>query len=510
MASHDRVTLGPLTCEPRDYYMRSIPPLIYPKQANSFRPIFPPMEPTTTFHTRAIRAVALLLACGGTALAQINNWDGVGGAAVTGPNGLVYGKWTDGANWDHGDPFGSSKDDRVGTVEANGGRIWMDQEFWVTPYIPSSKLGAFSISGGTLQLTDGVSIYKTPRVGDGAASTNPGIVTQTGGTLYMNRGEMRIGSNITLASYGLYDISGGEFSTADGLYPGGNIVLGSRLNQFSAGPTRGELRISGTAVVNLAKPLGAPAQALLFGAAHGEEGSSVLTIIGSAATVNIDSLSMVNNYPTYNAGLIQFQFDQTGPSTIHLARFANLAQGVLNIDYTGPQLPSGAYFDLMIADQISISNSFVLDPNDAFDWQLVKLGDGQSGGPSDILRLVYLGGQPAYALWSAAHAGGQKPDLDFDQDGVPNGVEFFMGQTGASFTALPSLVAAAGVTTWTWPRDPGAIADYTFQMSADLQHWTDFSPPDASIDTSHPGQVIFTLPRDTPLKFGRLVVTPKG
>jgi hypothetical protein len=466
------------------------------------------MKPHTTSNKRVIRALALLLASSGMALAQINNWDGVGGATVTGSNGLVYGKWTDSANWDNGDPFGWSKDDRVSLVSENGGRIWMDQEFWVTPYVASSKLGAFAISGGTLQLLDGASLYKTPRVGDGATSTSPGIVTQTGGTLYMNQGEMRIGTNIRLASYGLYAISGGELSTAGGLYPGGNIVLGSRFNQFSDGPSRGELRISGTAVVNLAKPVGAPAQALLFGSGHGESGSSVLTIVGSAATVNIDSLSMVNNFPSYNAGLINFQFDQSGPSTIHLARFANLAQGVLNIDYTGTPPPSGACFDLMIADQISISPSFTLDPSDALDWQLVKLGDGQSGGQTDTLRLVYLGGNAAYAIWSANNAGCQKPDLDFDNDGVPNGVEFFMGQTGSAFTATPSLVAIAGITTWTWPHDPSAVTDYKFQVSGDLQHWTDFNPPDASIDISHPGQVIFTLPHDSTSKFCRLVVTP--
>ena len=466
------------------------------------------MKTHQTFNQRVIRALALLLVSGGTALAQINNWDGVGGATVTASDGLIYGKWTDSANWDNGDPFGSSKDDRVDLVSENGGRIWMDQEFWVTPYIPSSKLGAFSIRGGTLQLIDGASLYKTPRVGDGANSDSPGVVTQTGGTLYMNRGEMRIGTNINLASYGLYDISGGEFSTAGGLYPGGNIVLASRVNKFSDGPSRGELRISGTAVVNLTKPLGAPAQALLFGSGHGEPSSSVLTIIGSTAIVNIDSLSMVNNYPTYNAGLINFQFDQTGPSTIHLARFANLAQGVLNIDYTGPQPPSGACFDLMIADQITISPSFTLDPDDALAWQIIKLGDGQSGGQTDTLRLVYLGGNAAYAIWSATHAGSQKPDLDFDNDGVPNGVEFFIGQTGSAFTAIPSLVVTAGITTWTWPRDSSAVTKYKFQVSGDLQHWTDFNPPDASIDTSRPGQVTFTLPSNSPLKFCRLVVTP--
>jgi hypothetical protein len=45
-------------------------------------------------------------------------------------------------------------------------------------------------------------------------------------------------------------------------------------------------------------------------------------------------------------------------------------------------------------------------------------------------------------------------------------------------------------------------------MSGDLQRWTDFNPPHASINTSQPGQVTFTLPGNSPLKFCRLVVTP--
>ena len=56
-------------------------------------------------------------------------------------------------------------------------------------------------------------------------------------------------------------------------------------------------------------------------------------------------------------------------------------------------------------------------------------------------------GAGGYAGWAATNAGGQTPDQDYDNDGVDNGIEYFMGQTGSSFTPCPA---------WTGPtRSPG-------------------------------------------------------
>jgi hypothetical protein len=293
-------------------------------------------------------------------------------------------------------------------VAANEGRVIMNanadafsaDELWVGGPLP--KMHSLTLSGGTLQHTDGSTAHKTSRIGDGASDSDPGVITQTGGTLYMNKGEMRIGANVTTPSHGLYDISGGTLSTAGGLYAGGGIVLGSRMNQFATGPTTGELRISGTATVNLGAPATAP-QALGFGAAHGEAGSSILSVSGALATIHVDSLQMANSFVGYNAGLINYSFDETGVSTIHVTKTANLAQGMLNVNYTGTPLAYGTTFDLIVADVITTNASFTLDPGNSTLWQLAKLGDGLVGEGSDTLQLVYLGNPPL----AITHAGDQ-------------------------------------------------------------------------------------------------------
>ena len=114
----------------------------------------------------------------------------------------------------------------------------------------------------------------------------------------------------------------------------------------------------------------------------------------------------------------------------------------------------------------------------------------------------------AYSIWAAANAGGQPANLDYDHDGTPNGVEYFMGATGSSFTPNPPLVNTAGVFTVTWPRNPAVVVAFKVQVSTDLTTWTDVVPPDPSIDQSNPAQVTFTLPSGAPQKFCRLVVTP--
>ncbi len=160
--------------------------------------------------------------------------------------------------------------------------------------------------------------------------------------------------------------------------------------------------------------------------------------------------------------------------------------------------------DVAVADGETITlggNTFIVDYDDTTDGFI-------SG---KFLTLTVPGPPPSgYAAWAAANAGGPEagPSDDFDGDGVPNGVEYFMGETGDSFTANPAIVTNGGVRTVTWPRDPEAAADFAVQTSTTLSSWTTITPPDASIDTSDPDQVAYTLPDQPGALFVRLVVTP--
>jgi hypothetical protein len=109
-----------------------------------------------------------------------------------------------------------------------------------------------------------------------------------------------------------------------------------------------------------------------------------------------------------------------------------------------------------------------------------------------------------YGAWAAANAGGQGASQDFDGDGVDNGVEFFMGETGSTFTANPSVTG--GVISW--PKSDtytGAYGtDYVVQTSTNLTSWTDVLVTDPRLNNGDPLQ--YTLPTGAGPFFVRLVV----
>jgi hypothetical protein len=111
-----------------------------------------------------------------------------------------------------------------------------------------------------------------------------------------------------------------------------------------------------------------------------------------------------------------------------------------------------------------------------------------------------------YAAWAYSYANNESANFDFDKDGIANGIEYFMGQTGPSFTPNPTLANILGVRTVTWQRDPAAVATFKVQYSNNLHDWTDVVSPDPSIETSISTQVTYTLPPG-PEVYCRLVLT---
>jgi autotransporter-associated beta strand protein len=73
-----------------------------------------------------------------------------------------------------------------------------------------------------------------------------------------------------------------------------------------------------------------------------------------------------------------------------------------------------------------------------------------------------------YASWAATNAPGQTTNQDHDNDGVKNGLEYFMGATGSTFTANPGLVAGS----ITWPKNAAFVGSYLIQTSPNLSTWT--------------------------------------
>ncbi|MEO7101227.1 MAG: autotransporter-associated beta strand repeat-containing protein [Luteolibacter sp.] len=112
-----------------------------------------------------------------------------------------------------------------------------------------------------------------------------------------------------------------------------------------------------------------------------------------------------------------------------------------------------------------------------------------------------------YTSWADANAPGQTIDQDHDNDGVKNGVEYFMGLSGSGFTANPAPVSGAV----TWPM--GATytgvygTDYEVQYSTDLVNWTQapIGTGDNTVTVTAGTSVVYDMPTGGK-SFVRLVV----
>lgn len=104
----------------------------------------------------------------------------------------------------------------------------------------------------------------------------------------------------------------------------------------------------------------------------------------------------------------------------------------------------------------------------------------------------------SYQSWSTMNAGGGGPDEDFDNDGMKNGIEYFMGESGNTHTPNPTIVAGR----IRWPRDPSVNADYAVEVSTDLQNWD----PTATGLVDHGDLIEYVLPGDDSHFFVRLRV----
>jgi hypothetical protein len=116
---------------------------------------------------------------------------------------------------------------------------------------------------------------------------------------------------------------------------------------------------------------------------------------------------------------------------------------------------------------------------------------------------IPLGSAPTndFAAWTDANgAAGQSATDDHDSDGVDNGVEYFMGQTGSGFTAMPTLDSSNKIS---WPKNPDYLGTFAVQTSLDLVNWPTVT------HTVNGNLIEYTLPSGQGKVFVRLAVDPQ-
>jgi autotransporter-associated beta strand protein len=236
------------------------------------------------------------------------------------------------------------------------------------------------------------------------------------------------------------------------------------------------------------------------------------TTVNSGGALTVTSTGELRFYPTTNGinnsigGSGTLQFD-----------------GTLRTDLSGANPTAGNSWTLVDKSTLAATfgtNFTVADATlgaftetalDSGIWKLNNSGKTWTFTESDGKLAVAEAG---YSSWQAANSTSQTVDGDHDNDGVDNGVEYFLGgnTNTTGFTALPAPVS--GAVTWTKAATYTGVfnTDFKVQTSTDLTTWTDAA---ASGTPSIPGtvylsgnDVIYTLPSGPAKSFVRLLVNP--
>jgi autotransporter-associated beta strand protein len=141
---------------------------------------------------------------------------------------------------------------------------------------------------------------------------------------------------------------------------------------------------------------------------------------------------------------------------------------------------------------------------------------GNPGGGTEISQITGTGtltvtADPltGYNGWSDANAPGQTAEQDHDFDHVQNGIEYFMGESGSGFTALPSP-DGSGTVTWTMGPDYAGIYGTDYEIESSTPGLDNFQPVAIGDVVIVPGvSVAYTMPTATESLFVRLRVTPE-
>lgn len=238
-----------------------------------------------------------------------------------------------------------------------------------------------------------------------------------------------------------------------------------------------------------------------------KSGAGTQTLSGTntytgATTVSAGTLALVGGSQTSPItvnNLASLGFTPGSPTTSNSAVTFDSGS---TVTITGTPVPATTY--TLLTTTATITGTPTLSP-------LVP-GFGLQVDGTNTLKLVPVAG--GYAAWQSANSTTQAANLDHDNDGVSNGVEFFIGGTNntTGFTALPTVNTVGGLSV-TWTKHTSYTGSYTTDFVVETSStlagpWATEPDPGPTISFPMADQVKFTFP--TPLgskNFARLKVT---
>lgn len=456
------------------------------------------------------------------------------------------------------------------TLEISNGSLIFNRtdEVAFTPAITGTGLGSINQSGtgttmlgpvtgvlslgveaGTLRVSPAYTASQTTIAAGSVLELNAGSLTELGGSVLTGGGTLRktgtgtilwsaASANFSLGSGALIDVQEGTFTAGsfdNEIWTSNladlNVATGATFDTVEATVLVDSLTGGGT--IRSGYP-GFATAAVICGVDNGggtfngaiinynaEGAVGRLTKRGTGTQV-IDGPVAVSGDTVVEDGILELGMNgmitlrpgANGMSNRIAGTGTLVLNGVLAIDRTAANLASGNSWNLI--DTAGLNESygasfFVANfVENGSDW-ILEEGDTTWTFSEVTGNLTLAMAAGSYGNWAGANAGGQGPDQDFDGDGVDNGIEFFMGESGSGFTVLPGPVSAGGTASVTWTRDPATTASFAVETSTILDgDWTPISSPDqGTVDTSDPSKVIYTFPTPPSGKrFVRLAVTP--
>jgi len=230
--------------------------------------------------------------------------------------------------------------------------------------------------------------------------------------------------------------------------------------------------------------------------ANGVIAGTLLTI-GNNQTFGLYGVQIEGTMPLLPALVANAGADQTYTDTPVSIGGSPTASGGADSGYTYSWSPS-----------TGLSSATAANPTAApaaTTTYTVTVSDGVSTAATDSVIVTVGAATTPYQTWADANAGGGTAGEDFNNDGVQNGIAYFMGMNGLA--THPGVVG--GSVTWPYVN---AVSSYKVQTSDDLSPsgWTDVLPGDPRLrDTGVGGSVTYDLLPPGPGRlFVRMVVTP--
>ncbi|MEO5912774.1 MAG: autotransporter-associated beta strand repeat-containing protein [Luteolibacter sp.] len=381
----------------------------------------------------------------------------------------------------------------VGTVNVDAGTVTIGGGWQVSVDIAagsatSPSSGSLNISGGTVSMDHRLVIAGGYRSGAGteadpyvyANGSYVGTVTMTGGTLTTDathnenwHGGLSMAAGFDEATGGTatFNLDGGTLSTLFVFTEAGNNgIAGTSTFNFNGGTLQGQ--------ANYGQFMGGLTRANV------RDGGAVINTNGFNLNIGqvlehsdiIDDLPIDGGLTKDGAGRLELAggFTYTGNTTVNAGTLA-VNQASFS-DASTITIADGATLNLNTGTSDTVGALVLGVTTMTAPGTYGAVGNANADFTSDRITgsgLIELGAAAPYTTWANANgATTQTMDLDHDNDGVDNGIEYFMGQTGSTFTANPAAVGG----TITWPMGAnytGAYGtDYEVQYSTNLVIWT--------------------------------------